>query len=39
VTDVILVVALVAFFGICTLYVRACERIMGPDEAVDADGS
>jgi len=35
VTDVILVAALLAFFGVCVLYVRACERIMGPDDAVD----
>jgi hypothetical protein len=34
-TDVILVAALLAFFGVCVLYVRACERIMGPDDAVD----
>jgi hypothetical protein len=35
-TDVILVLALLAFFGVCVLYIRACERIMGPDDAVDA---
>ena len=33
--DVVLVLALLAFFGVCVLYVRACERIMGPDDAVD----
>jgi hypothetical protein len=34
-TDVILVAVLIAFFGVCVLYVRACERIMGPDEGVE----
>ena len=34
--DVVLVLALIAFFGVCVLYVRACERIMGPDDEVDA---
>jgi hypothetical protein len=34
-TDVILVAALLAFFVVCVLYVRACERIMGPDEGVE----
>lgn len=38
-TDVVLVAALVAFFAVCVLYVSACERIMGPDEDVDTDGS
>lgn len=33
--DVVLVLALLAFFGVCVLYVRACERLMGPDDAVD----
>jgi hypothetical protein len=33
--DVVLVLALLAFFGVCVLYVRACERIMGPDDGVD----
>ena len=33
--DVVLVLALVAFFGVCVLYVRACGIIMGPDDAVD----
>lgn len=37
-TDVVLLVALLAFFGVCVLYVRACERIMGPDESVDTGG-
>jgi|EndMetStandDraft_2_1072991.scaffolds.fasta_scaffold1029762_2 hypothetical protein len=34
--DVVLVLALMAFFAVCVLYVRACERIMGPDDEVDA---
>jgi hypothetical protein len=33
--DVVLVLALLAFFGVCVLYVSACERIMGPDDSVD----
>jgi hypothetical protein len=38
-TDFVLVVALLAFFGVCVLYIRACERIMGPDEGVDTGPS
>jgi hypothetical protein len=34
-TDLVLIVALLAFFCVCVLYIRACERIMGPDQAVD----
>ena len=33
--DAVLVLALIAFFGVCVLYVRACGLIMGPDDAVD----
>jgi hypothetical protein len=33
--DVVLVLALLAFFGVCVLYVHACGIIMGPDDAVD----
>jgi hypothetical protein len=39
-TDVILVAVIVAFFAVSVLFVRACERIIGPDleadNAVDA---
>jgi hypothetical protein len=35
VTDIILVAVLVAFFAIAVVFVRACERIIGPD--VEAD--
>jgi hypothetical protein len=31
VTDVILVAVIVAFFAVSVLFVRACERIIGPD--------
>ncbi len=30
-TDVILVAVIVAFFALSVLFVRACERIIGPD--------
>ena len=33
--DVVLVLALIAFFGVCVLYVRACGIVMGPGEPVD----
>jgi hypothetical protein len=31
VTDVILVAVIIAFFALAVLFVRACERIIGPD--------
>jgi hypothetical protein len=31
VADVLAVVALVAFFALAVVFVRACERIIGPD--------
>jgi hypothetical protein len=31
VTDIILIAVLVAFFALAVLFVRACERIIGPD--------
>jgi hypothetical protein len=31
VTDVMLVAAIVVFFALSVLFVRACERIIGPD--------
>jgi hypothetical protein len=36
VTDVILVAVIVAFFAVSMLFVRACERIIGPDVESDA---
>ena len=35
-TDIILVAVLVAFFALSVLFVRACERIIGPDVEADA---
>ena len=35
-TDIILVAVLVAFFALSVLFVRACERIIGPDLEADA---
>jgi hypothetical protein len=29
--DLVVVVGVVAFFAICTLFVMACDRIIGPD--------
>ena len=36
VTDIILVAVLVAFFALAVVFVRACERIIGPDVEADA---
>ena len=36
--DVVFVVVTLAFFALAALYVRACARIIGPDELVTADG-
>ena len=35
-TDVLLLAVLVAFFALAVLFVRACERIIGPDLEADA---
>lgn len=35
-TDVILVAVLVVFFALSVVFVRACERIIGPDLEADA---
>ena len=35
-TDVLFIAVLVAFFALCVLFVRACERIIGPDLEADA---
>ena len=38
VTDVIFLAIIVAFFAVAVLFVKACERIVGPDtEAAPAD--
>ncbi len=31
--DLVYVVVLVAFFAVATLFVAACDRIVGPDES------
>jgi len=36
--DLILVAAVIAFFGVSSLVVRACERLIGPAARVDEDG-
>jgi uncharacterized iron-regulated membrane protein len=37
--DVVFVLILLAFFGLALLFVRACDRIIGPDEQdVAGDG-
>ncbi len=36
VTDIILVAVLVAFFALAVVFVKACERIIGPDVEADA---
>jgi hypothetical protein len=36
VTDILLVAVIVAFFALSVLFVRACERIIGPDLEADA---
>jgi len=37
-TDVLLLAVLVAFFALSVLFVRACERIIGPDLEADVPG-
>jgi hypothetical protein len=36
VTDVLLLAVLVAFFALSVAFVRACERIIGPDVESDS---
>jgi hypothetical protein len=37
--DLVMVATVVAFFALAVLYVRACDRIVGPDDPGDlADG-
>jgi hypothetical protein len=38
-TDVVVVVATVAFFGLAAAFVQLCERIIGPDVAQTAIAS
>ena len=33
-SDLIVVATIVAFFGVCVVLVRACDRIIGPEEQV-----
>ena len=37
--DVLAIAALIAFFSIAVLFVRACERIIGPDLEAEASES
>ena len=38
-TDVLMLAIIVAFFALAVVFVKACERIIGPDiEAVRAEG-
>jgi hypothetical protein len=37
--DVVFMVVLVAFFGLATLFVIACDRIIGRDDEALADGA
>jgi len=32
VVDIVFVLITIVFFGLCVAYVRACDRIIGPDE-------
>jgi hypothetical protein len=39
-TDILMLAILVAFFALAVVFVKACERIIGPDiEAVRNEGS
>ncbi len=35
--DVLVVVTVLAFFGLCVAFVWGCDRIIGPDELEDTD--
>ena len=35
--DVISVLFILAFFGLCFVYANLCDRILGPDEQAEAD--
>jgi len=36
--DVISVLFVLGFFGLCVVYANLCDRILGPDEQAAADG-
>ena len=36
-TDVLVALVTIAFFGLCVAYVSLCDRIIGSDEAVASD--
>ena len=36
--DVVFLLVTLAFFALAAIYVRACGRIIGPDENITADG-
>jgi hypothetical protein len=39
-TDILMLAMLVAFFAVAVVFVKACERIIGPDiEAVRTEGA
>ena len=33
--DLLVVVALLGFFALCVVFVRGCDRIIGPDDAAE----
>lgn len=35
--DIVSVLFVLSFFGLCVAYANACDRILGPDELVAAD--
>ena len=35
--DVIFLATIVAFFALCVAYIRACDRIIGPDAEFELD--
>jgi hypothetical protein len=35
--DIVFVAVILAFFGLCVLYMKACERIIGSAEETTAD--
>jgi hypothetical protein len=37
--DLWVVLTTIAFFAVCLAFVRACDRIIGPDDAEDHAGS
>jgi hypothetical protein len=37
--DLLVVVGLVAFFGLCLAFVRGCDQIIGPDAAESSEAA